>query len=294
MKSTSKHPAGTAAARGGSRVSVAYFGKPGSYSHEVALRRFSKSATLTPRRTITEVFEAVANDEVAYGVVPVENTLGGPIFDTVDQLIREDFVAAGLVICEDLSLHVTLSLLGRKTVKPKRIYSHFVPLKHCSDWLHSRYPDAAIMETESTSEAVERAAEEGDAWAIGNTGAAALHHLDVIVPRLGSRAQNITRFHLIGKKPLAPKAGTRTVLVFGLIHQPGSLVQALLALAKYQVNMTRIVSRALPNNPDEYLFVVECEGNARQANFTKALALLRTCSTNLRILGSYRVVDKYE
>ena len=294
MKSTSKQSSGTRAARGGARLNVAYLGKPGSYSHEVALRRFSKSAALTARRTIMEVFEAVANDEVAYGVVPVENTLGGPIFDTVDQLIREDFVAAGLVICEDLSLHVTLSLLGHKSIKPKRIYSHFVPLKHCSDWLRSRYPDAAIMETESTSEAVERAAEEGDAWAIGNTGAAALHDLDVIVPRLGSRAQNITRFHLIGKKPLAPKAGTRTVLVFGLIHQPGSLVQALLALAEFKVNMTRIVSRALPNNPDEYLFVVECEGDARQAAFTQAVALLRTRSTNLRILGSYRVVEKYE
>ena len=293
MKSSSKKKTGTPAVRA-ARVNVAYFGKPGSYSHEVALRRFSKSAALTPRRTITEVFEAVAGDEVAYGVVPIENTLGGPIFDTVDQLIREDFVAAGLMICEELSLHVTLSLLGRKAVKPKRIYSHFVPLKHCSDWLRSRYPDAAIMETESTSEAVERAAEEGDAWAIGNTGAAALHHLDVIVPRLGSRAQNITRFYLVGKKPLAPRAGSRTLLVFGLIHQPGSLVSALLALAKFQVNMTRIVSRALPNNPDEYLFVVECEGNARQPAFTKALALLRTRSTNLRILGSFRVVEKYE
>jgi chorismate mutase / prephenate dehydratase len=293
MKSTSKLKAGTTPARV-ARVNVAYFGKPGSYSHEVALRRFFKSAAMTPRRTITEVFEAVANDEVGYGVVPIENTLGGPIFDTVDQLIREDFGAAGLVICEELSLHVTLSLLGRKNIKPKRIYSHFVPLKHCSDWLRSRYPEAAILETESTSEAVERAAVEGDAWAIGNTGAAALHHLDVIVPRLGSRAQNITRFYLVGKKPPAPKTGNRTLLVFGLIHQPGSLVQALQALAKFHVNMTRIVSRALPNNPDEYLFVVECEGNPQQANFIKALALLRTCSTNLRILGSFRVVEKFE
>ena len=93
---------------------------------------------------------------------------------------------------------------------------------------------------------------------------------------------------------MAPRSGSRTLLVFGLIHQPGSLVSALLALAKFQVNMTRIVSRALPNNPDEYLFVVECEGNAQQANFSKALALLRTRSTNLRILGSFRVVEKYE
>jgi chorismate mutase/prephenate dehydratase len=276
------------------KLTVAYFGKPGSFSHEVAARRFPKGAELTPRRTISEVFEAVASGEAVHGVVPIENTLGGPIFDTVDQLIREDFGAAGLVVSEELSLHVMLSLLGRKNVKPKRIYSHFVPLKHCGDWVRARYPDAALLEAESTSEAVERAAQEGDAWAIGNRGAAALHKLDVIVPRLGSRAQNITRFYLIGTKPATVRSGLRTLLAFGLLHRPGSLVSALEALAKFGVNMTRIVSRALPNNPDEYLFLVECEGSPKQQAFAKAMALLKTRSTNLRPLGTFRVVDKYE
>ena len=277
------------------QISVAYFGKPGSYSHEVAARRFHK-ATLTPRRTVLDVFDAVANEEVGYGIVPIENTLGGPIYDTVDQLIREDFSAAGVKVFEELSLHVTLSLLGRKNAQakgPKRIYSHFVPLKHCGDWVRSKYPEATLLEAESTSEAAERAAADPDAWAIGNKSAAELHKLDIIVPRLGSKAQNITRFYLIGKKPAA-KGAARTLMVFGLVHRPGSLVEALSVLAKFDVNMTRIVSRALPNNPDEYLFLVECEGQPTQQNFEKALAMLRTRTANLRVLGLFRVVEKYE
>jgi chorismate mutase / prephenate dehydratase len=273
---------------------VAYFGKPGTFSHEVALRRFGEGAEYAPRRTISEVFEAVAGDAVAYGVVPIENTLGGPIYDTVDQLIRADLTPAGLVVCEEMSLHVTLSLLGRKGETPRAIYSHFVPIKHCGDWLRERYPEVKILETESTAEAVERAAQEGGAFAIGNRGAAAIYNLEVIEPKLGSKGENITRFLLVGKTARAPRSGGRTLLVFGLEHRPGSLVAALSALGKQKINLTRIVSRALPNNPDEYLFLVECEGSAREPAFKKAMALLGRHATGLRSLGSFRVTQKYE
>ena len=273
---------------------AAYFGKPGSYSHEVAARRFPRNAVLKSCRMISDVFEAVARDAADYGVVPIENTLGGPIYDTVDELIRQNAPPIGLTVCEELSLHVMLSLLGRKQTPPKRIYSHFVPLKHCGDWVRARYPGAAILETESTSEAVERAAKETNAWAIGNRGAAAMHKLHVIVPRLGTKAENITRFYLLGKHPGVTRQATRTLLVFGLEHHPGSLVTALQVLQKHKINMTRIVSRALPHNPEEYLFLVECEGAMPRPHFQKAFAELTGKTRNLRSLGSFGVVEKFE
>jgi len=273
---------------------AAYFGKPGSYSHEVAARRFPRHAVLKSCRMISDVFEAVARDAADYGVVPIENTLGGPIYDTVDELIRQNEPPIGLTVCEELSLHIMLSLLGRKRMPPKRIYSHFVPLKHCGDWVRARYPGATIMETESTSEAVERAAEDADAWAIGNRGAAAMHKLHIIVPKLGSKAENITRFYLLGRHPGSARSATRTLFVFGLEHRPGSLVEALLVLRKHKINMTRIVSRALPHNPEEYLFLVECEGTMAQPHFRKAHTELAGKSRNLRSLGSFRVVEKFE
>ncbi len=273
---------------------AAYFGKPGSYSHEVAARRFPRNAVLKSCRMISDVFEAVARDAADYGVVPIENTLGGPIYDTVDELIRQNATPIGLTVCEELSLHVMLSLLGRKQAPPKRIYSHFVPLKHCGDWVRARYPGAAILETESTSEAVERAACEPDAWAIGNRGAAVMHKLHVIVPKLGTKAENITRFYLLGKHPGVARSATRTLLVFGLEHRPGSLVTALQVLQRHKINMTRIVSRALPHNPEEYLFLVECEGAMTQPSFQKAFAELTGKSRHLRSLGSFRVIEKFE
>jgi chorismate mutase/prephenate dehydratase len=276
------------------QAKVAYFGKPGTFSHEVALRRFGEGADLASGRTVSDVFNAVVEGAAAYGVVPIENTLGGPIYDTIDQLIRPDLAPLGLVVREELSLQVTLSLMGKKGTTPRRIYSHFVPLKHCTPWLRERYPEAQILEAESTAEAVERAAAEGDAWAIGNKAAAAIYRLDVIEPNLGAQGANVTRFFLIGCKPEPPPPDGRTLLVFGLEHRPGSLVAALAALGAEGVNLTRIVSRALPDNPEEYLFLIECEGTALKANFRKALALLETHATGVRSLGAFRVTPKYE
>ncbi|WP_437951486.1 prephenate dehydratase domain-containing protein [Sorangium sp. So ce296] len=276
------------------RPRVAYFGRPGTFSHEVASRRFGASADLTPRRTISEVFDAVAGGAAAYGIVPIENAVGGPIYDTVDQLIRREGTGAALVVCEELSLHVTLSLLGRPGAAPKRIYSHFVPLKHCGDWLRANYPDAQILEAESTAEAVERAAQDGEAWAIGNKGAAAIYGLEILVPKLGVKGENITRFFIVGRAAEPPPSGGRTLLLFGLDHRPGALVAALSALGRHHINLTRIVSRALPDSPEEYLFLVECEGSTEEPAFRDALAQLEQHAAGVRSLGSFRVSQKYE
>ncbi|XXT17433.1 prephenate dehydratase domain-containing protein [Sorangium sp. So ce429] len=296
-------PRDEAAAAGGAgegelapaRQRVAYFGRPGTFSHEVASRRFGQGAELEPRRTISAVFDAVAGGAATYGVVPIENAVGGPIYDTVDELIRREGTGAALVVCEELSLHVTLSLLGRKGVTPRRIYSHFVPLKHCGDWLRENYPGAQILEAESTAEAVERAAQDGEAWAIGNKGAAAIYQLDILVPKLGVKGENITRFFVVGRaEEPPPPAGGRTLLLFGLDHRPGALVAALSALGRHHINLTRIVSRALPDSPEEYLFLVECEGSTAEPSFKEALALLQQHATGVRSLGSFRVSQKYE
>ncbi|WP_437480811.1 prephenate dehydratase domain-containing protein [Sorangium sp. So ce1014] len=276
------------------RQRVAYFGRPGTFSHEVASRRFGASADLEPRRTISDVFDAVADGAATYGVVPIENAVGGPIYDTVDQLIGREGTGAALVVCEELSLHVTLSLLGRPGVAPKRIYSHFVPLKHCGDWLRENYPGAQILAAESTAEAVERAAQDGEAWAIGNKGAAAIYNLEILVPKLGAKGENITRFFVVGKTAEPPPSGGRTLLLFGLDHRPGALVAALSALGRHHINLTRIVSRALPDSPEEYLFLVECEGSTEEPEFKDALALLEQHATGVRSLGSFRVSRKYE
>jgi prephenate dehydratase len=91
-------------------AAVAYLGPEGTFSHLVALRRYPKGKGL-PCATISEVFHAVRSGAAASGIVPIENSSGGTITETVDLLIEE---AGHLFVTEELALDVRLALLGKK------------------------------------------------------------------------------------------------------------------------------------------------------------------------------------
>ena len=63
--------------------------------------------------TITEVFHAVRSGLAQLGIVPIENSSGGTITETVDLIIEQ---AGKIFVAEELALDVRLALLGRRPV----------------------------------------------------------------------------------------------------------------------------------------------------------------------------------
>ena len=276
--------------------SISYFGLPGSYTHEAAVRRFHHLRSpdhLVSCRTVADVFDALRRGEAAYGVVPIENTLGGPIPDTVDQLVREDFHENDLRICEELALQVKLALLGHRGTLPRKIFSHFAPLKNVGRWLREQYQDAELVEVESTAEAAARAAREKGGAAVASVTAARIYHLDVLKAPLPSECENITQFFVMGTRSFPVRKKGHTVVVFGLPHQPGSLVRALDVLARHRLNLTRIVSRAKPREPSEYVFLVEFEGHLGERRTRVAYEELQRWTQFMRPLGSFPVRKEF-
>lgn len=66
------------------RRPVAYLGPEGTFTHQAARKNFGGSVELRPKRTLAEVFESVARDKCAYGVVPAENTTAGAVTGTLE------------------------------------------------------------------------------------------------------------------------------------------------------------------------------------------------------------------
>src|SRR5258706_9173497 len=64
-------------------MKIAYQGEPGAFS-EAAARRVDPDAELVPCRTFEEVFETVDADPATYGIVPIENSVGGSIHRNYD------------------------------------------------------------------------------------------------------------------------------------------------------------------------------------------------------------------
>jgi len=171
-----------------SSAKVAYLGPEGTFSHLIATRRFPKRAGL-PVPTITEVFHAVRSGKAELGVVPIENSSGGTITETVDLLIES---AGETFIAEELALDVRLALLGREGTsfdKLKSVYSHVMPLRHHRDWILENLPGVTMIESTSTAEAAKKASGSAVSAALAAPGAAKLYGRDVFPNVRASRCR---------------------------------------------------------------------------------------------------------
>ena len=65
-------------------IRIGFLGPRGTYSHLAASRHFGSSVELEDLHAITGVFEEVARGHVDYGLVPIENSTGGSITETLE------------------------------------------------------------------------------------------------------------------------------------------------------------------------------------------------------------------
>ena len=66
---------------------IGYGGAKGAFSHIAAMKIFEQSE-LRNYTTFEEVFQAVANGDVHYGVIPFENSYTGEVGDILDLLLE--------------------------------------------------------------------------------------------------------------------------------------------------------------------------------------------------------------
>ncbi len=278
---------------------IAYLGPEGTFSHLLARKRFGENASLLPCPDLSGVFRVLQENENAQAVVPIENSSGGTIYDTMDLLIRN---AGKIHVREDLVLDVRLALLGRQGGEVREIYSHFAPLQHHREWLETQYPGAEFHPVASTAVAASLAARSQVAVALASPGAASIYGLDVLRFPIRPEVLNVTRFYVIGHSlaPARENAPHKTALVFRLKNRCGSLHSFLGHFSRAGVNLRMIVSRPVPGHPETYVFFVEVDGAATAQNAAPsspvdtALAGATTECETLASLGSFPVGDRFD
>ena len=284
-------------------MKVAYFGRAGSYAHQIAQRRFGPSKNYLACPTHAQVIDALLARRASIGVLPLENSVAGVVMESIDAMVAPKFVQSRLKIREHLDLVPELALLARKSDpdrsssflrRLRRLYSHPYPLRYLSKWIQKNLPRVEIFETVSTAEAALLASEQSESAAIAGPHAAKIYGLDVIVRRLSRAQEYITRFCVISPHSLTKNPCTHAALCFGLHHRAGALVRALSVLAQHNLNLTRILSRPLAHRtgkfePHTYLFWVDVELGPRQAIFKRALDHLKDVTTFLDVVGVYSI-----
>jgi chorismate mutase/prephenate dehydratase len=266
-------------------LGVAFLGPEGTFAHMAARHQFGLAARYHEATTIEGVFDAVRAGDVAYGVVPIENSTEGSVTAAADALIEGD-----LLVRQEIILDVAHALLGRAGLalpSVARVYSHPQALAQCRVWLAKNVPGAQLVQTTSTATAAREALADERGAAIASTLAGELYGLEILREGLHDRPENATRFFVLGKTD-GPRTGKdKTTVAFSVKEGRGALRQVLGAFDDAGINLTRIESRPSRLKRWDYVFLADLEGHREDPAVTGALAELAARCAMVRVLGSY-------
>jgi prephenate dehydratase len=185
-------------------MKIAYQGEPGAFS-EAASRQVNASADLVPCKTFEDVFAVVNSGAADYGVLPIENSIGGSIHRNFDLLLENQLPIVGEV--EVPVVHHLLALPGRTLADIRRVYSHPQALAQCDRFLRT-LSGVEITATYDTAGSAKMIADQrlGDAAAIASARAGEVFGLQPVLSSIQDYDSNTTRFLVVGKHPLSDAA----------------------------------------------------------------------------------------
>jgi prephenate dehydratase len=116
--------------------------------------------------------------------------------------------------------------------------------------------------------------------------------LKILAEGIQDDDSNQTRFAIVDRGPVAvPAAGlTKASLAFIGAHRPGSLVSALTCFSERSINLTRLDSRPVPNQPWQYRFYVDFEISDPLAA-AEALEALKSHANEIKLFGCYPAAE---
>ncbi|MHC4499943.1 MAG: chorismate mutase, partial [Planctomycetota bacterium] len=155
---------------------IGYLGPGGSFSHTAAMLKFGQSVEYEPLADIRSIFDEVSKGHCDLGLVPVENTTGGGVIETLDALMDSD-----VKICSEVLMTIHHNLLANCPLERiEKIYSKPEVFAQCRNWLSATFKEAKTIAVASTAKAAQMAADEEGGAAIGSRVAAELYGLKVV------------------------------------------------------------------------------------------------------------------
>lgn len=271
---------------------LAFLGPHGTNSEEAAIYMANlrkEKMNLVAYNTIQDAIQAVAQKDVDYCLVPVENSIEGSVRITLDTLAHD----VDLMIESELIWSVHNQLLTKNpNAKIHTIISHIQPLAQCREYLKSHYPTAKTESVSSTARAAEKASCYGDGYAaIATKTAANLYNLQIIDTDIQDVEDNFTRFILLINKDKVKKYQdvANMMIICQIDGRAGSLYELLGDFACRKVNMTRIESRPARTSLGEYIFFIEIDANVDKDILQEALMQASKKCFWLKNLGKFPV-----
>ena len=264
---------------------VSFLGPAGTYTEQAAERLFPQGAVFQPRETVADAVSDVLEKSADFAVIPQENTIGGPVYDYLDELLKHE----ELFVVGEVELPIRQALLapeGTSLETIQTVYSHKQGIAQGKDWLQTNLPDAQVIEVSSTAEGARLASEctDGTIAAIASTQAAKVYGLQVLAESIQQNDSNMTRFYLVSTQPCVIDAPER--MTFSATGPAEALPDLLTAMDAQGLRLITLHDRPAKTILGEYVYLLECSGGGQD----EYARLVEECDGfTLRYLGSYRV-----
>ena len=271
-------------------MKIFFLGPEGTNSDLAARNIFKDNAKFVPLPSIEDIFEKVAMRHSYYGVIPFENSYQGVINSSLNCLIDYD-----LKILKEFNFSVSHHLCSANPDfdlrKIKKITSHPQVFGQCNNWIRNNLHDVEKVVATSTAEAASKAVQDNEFFCIANSYAIELFNLHTHLENIQDSNDNKTRFLVIGKSIEEKTDQNKTSVMINIADKPGSLMSILQPLTELNINMTRIETRPSRNNDYLHTFFIDFEGYYEDEIIIELLEKLEKMSEELRIIGSYSVLN---
>lgn len=240
---------------------------------------------LIPYCTIPAVMESVANGDCSLGVVPIENSIEGPVGITLDSLAHK----FDLKIFKEIILPINQNFIvnpGCKMEDIEDVYSHAQALAQCQDFVRKNniQPHYAI----STARAAKDIIGDKSKAAIGNSKIVELYGLEILESNIQDVDNNATRFVVVSKDDHELTGDDKTSIIFSIYEdKPGGLYNILGIFEKNNINLTKIESRPSKKGLGKYLFFVDFNGHKDEDLIQNILKEVQEQTYYFKVLGSY-------
>lgn len=250
---------------------------------EAAARKLFKDNEITFYHEFEDVFSAVENEEIQYGILPIHNSTAGSVTQTYDLMKKHD-----VYIAKTIKFEITHCLAAKKGTKSediKTVYSHPQALAQCSAFL--RRNGFQTVPYENTATAAKLASENDGIAAVCSEECAALYNLEIIKKGIANTIPNFTRFICITKDLCVPEDAGTIAVTLEIPNSEGSLYRILTKFFVNGMNLEKIESRPVADGSFDVMFYLDFEGNISDTKTSALLDELKNQLDYFKFLGNY-------
>jgi len=269
------------------RNKVAFQGTHYAFSEIAARKYFGENIETFPCRRFSDVFSAVEQGDCNYGIVPVENSTTGSVYQNLDLILDSSVTVTG-----EVQLRIEQHLIANPGVKLqdiKVVYSHPQALEQCRRFL-SGFPEIETIASYDTAGSVKHIREQQLLYAAAIAGrqAAEDNRMQILKEEIEDNPQNYTRFQIITKSSAIPANADKTSVIFSMKNIPGALFKSLSVFALRDIDLLKIESRPMRGKRWKYLFYLDFAGSMQEERCRNAIRHLEEIASFLKVLGSYK------